>query len=334
MLAEKEEPAGPLPVTPAALQAVCLKTLAKKPEDRYASARELAEEVQRWLADEPLAACREPLRVRAGRWVRRHRTKAAAAVAAVVVAAACLRKKWLQTAVPFYEELVEQQGNDPHLEADRGGACFRLALLRAELDEHLEAVAGFEAAQAIFTQLNQDNPAVPRYRQLLASSRSSLGVQLDDLGRREEAGAAYRKALALFEGLARDFPAIPEYRQELVQVQVKHSVFLARMGKHTKAVAEANVLAEPQGVKASTLYSLSCVFSLCSAAVKIDAKLADQYATRGVELLRQAVAKGFKDVTYIKKDTDLDPLRSRDDFKKLLSDLEKAIKPAPAGTPK
>ena len=36
-----------------ALQAICLKALAKVPENRYVSATELAQEVQRYLADEP-----------------------------------------------------------------------------------------------------------------------------------------------------------------------------------------------------------------------------------------------------------------------------------------
>jgi serine/threonine-protein kinase len=40
-----------------------------------------------------------------------------------------------------------------------------------------------------------------------------------------------------------------------------------------------------------------------------------------MEALRDAVAKGFKDAARIKKDTDLTPLRQRDDFKKLLASL-------------
>jgi serine/threonine-protein kinase len=49
---------------PAPLEAVCLKALAKKPRDRYAMAKELASEVQHFLADEPVTAYREPLPVR------------------------------------------------------------------------------------------------------------------------------------------------------------------------------------------------------------------------------------------------------------------------------
>ena len=66
---------------PAALEAVCLKAMALRPQDRYASARELSEEVEHWLADEPVDAWPEPLTVRLARWGRRHRSMVTAAAA-------------------------------------------------------------------------------------------------------------------------------------------------------------------------------------------------------------------------------------------------------------
>jgi tetratricopeptide (TPR) repeat protein/tRNA A-37 threonylcarbamoyl transferase component Bud32 len=56
-----------------ALEAICLKAMALAPEDRYASCRALAEDIERWMADEPVLAWREPLARRAQRWARRHR---------------------------------------------------------------------------------------------------------------------------------------------------------------------------------------------------------------------------------------------------------------------
>jgi serine/threonine-protein kinase len=79
---------------PRALEAVCLKALAKDPAARYPSAKEVAHEVQRWLADEPVAGYREPWPVRLGRWRRRH--PAVAAAAAVLLLAAVGAGLWLK----------------------------------------------------------------------------------------------------------------------------------------------------------------------------------------------------------------------------------------------
>jgi serine/threonine protein kinase len=70
---------------PRALEAICLKAMALRPEDRYAGPKDLAQDVERWLADEPVAVYREPLAVRAARWLRRHRTLATSSVAALAV---------------------------------------------------------------------------------------------------------------------------------------------------------------------------------------------------------------------------------------------------------
>jgi tetratricopeptide (TPR) repeat protein/tRNA A-37 threonylcarbamoyl transferase component Bud32 len=72
------------PALDRALEAVCLKAMALKPEDRYPSPKALAEDLERWMAEEPVTAWREPISRRARRWARRHRT----AVAAVAVALA------------------------------------------------------------------------------------------------------------------------------------------------------------------------------------------------------------------------------------------------------
>jgi serine/threonine-protein kinase len=71
--------------TPRALDAICCKAMALRPEDRYASALDLAADVEHWLADEPVSAWREPWRVRAGRWARRHQTLVAAVAAGMLV---------------------------------------------------------------------------------------------------------------------------------------------------------------------------------------------------------------------------------------------------------
>ena len=41
-----------------------------------------------------------------------------------------------------------------------------------------------------------------------------------------------------------------------------------------------------------------------------------------MERLKQAVAAGFRDIELMKKTRELDPLREREDFKKLIAELE------------
>lgn len=71
---------------PKALNAVCLKAMARATGDRYGTAAELARDVERWLADESVTAYPEPWPTRVGRWARRHRTLVAASAALLLAA--------------------------------------------------------------------------------------------------------------------------------------------------------------------------------------------------------------------------------------------------------
>src|SRR5207248_4926552 len=62
------------PDVPLALDGVCRKAMAFRPAERYASALELAADIEHWLADEPVSDYAEPWPARAGRWARRPRT--------------------------------------------------------------------------------------------------------------------------------------------------------------------------------------------------------------------------------------------------------------------
>lgn len=69
-----------------ALEAICLKAMALDPKDRYDGPRALADDIERWMADEPVTARRDPFGERARRWARRNRAGVTAAVAATLVA--------------------------------------------------------------------------------------------------------------------------------------------------------------------------------------------------------------------------------------------------------
>ena len=69
---------------PAPLESICLKAMAKDPAARYDSVRALAQDLEHWLADEPVAAHPERRVERVGRWIRQHRNWAVAGAALLV----------------------------------------------------------------------------------------------------------------------------------------------------------------------------------------------------------------------------------------------------------
>jgi serine/threonine protein kinase len=74
------------PGIPPALEAVCLRAMALQPEGRYASVQALSDDLEKWLAGEPVAAYREPWIDRLRCRLSRHRTLVAATVVGVGIA--------------------------------------------------------------------------------------------------------------------------------------------------------------------------------------------------------------------------------------------------------
>ena len=65
------------PSIPPDLQTICLKCLSKQPQQRYASAEALAEDLRRWQAHEPILARPVGRLERMAKWVRRRPAAAA-----------------------------------------------------------------------------------------------------------------------------------------------------------------------------------------------------------------------------------------------------------------
>ncbi len=57
---------------PRALDAVCSKAMSYRKSNRYGSAMELADDVECWLADEPVSAWRDTVATRCRRWIKRN----------------------------------------------------------------------------------------------------------------------------------------------------------------------------------------------------------------------------------------------------------------------
>lgn len=73
------------PEVPRPLAAICNRALASDKQARYESPAKLADDLERWLSDEPVAAYRENLWERTRRWARRHQTLSTSVAAVVLV---------------------------------------------------------------------------------------------------------------------------------------------------------------------------------------------------------------------------------------------------------
>jgi hypothetical protein len=81
---------------------------------------------------------------------------------------------------------------------------------------------------------------------------------------------------------------------------------------------------------ARSLYNAACYRAVAAKVIRATdsspagAQAFEAEANRAMAWLRQAVAAGYKKVAMLKQDSDLDALRDRADFRKVIADLEAA----------
>jgi serine/threonine-protein kinase len=227
-----------------ALEAVCLKAMARLPQDRYPTPRALAEDLEHWLADEPVAARRDPLWTRSWRWVRKHRTLATSGAAVVVLSAAAL-------GIGLQRERLYAA----RIAAERTEAERRLDQLMTSYEEYFsgfneEVLRGRKLPQpllesllakprAFYARLTTELAAKPaptaKERALLARGHLGFGRILRILGRHADSERETEAARRLFEALAQDQPGQREYHFALATCYYHLGIVLAGMGRLQEA---------------------------------------------------------------------------------------------------
>jgi tetratricopeptide (TPR) repeat protein len=133
----------------------------------------------------------------------------------------------------------------------------------------------------------------------------------------------FEEALGHYRAVLKVNPRHPDYRRFFRNDLQALAETLIDLGEHASAANMAAELIQAAVDPANDFYNAACVLSLCIPLAERDAQsLAGSYGERALATLRQAVQQGFKDWKHMKKDKDLDPLRSRGEFQKLVAELE------------
>src|SRR5262249_17231665 len=155
------------PAIPAELETVILKAVAKSPAERYATARDFADDLQRFLRHEPVLARRPTLAQRARKWLRRPPSVPAAAPALLGLRAG-------GAAGVIQGEKEKTQGR-----AEEAGARFQLARRAADdlielAEEELADKPHLEGARRRLLMA-----ALAYYEELIEQRRDDPGARKD-----------------------------------------------------------------------------------------------------------------------------------------------------------
>lgn len=249
-----------LPSVPPALNAICKKAMAKRRSQRYQKAAELAEDVQRWLGDEPVTVYDEPLPARVARWMRKHRTWTQAIGAALmivalvsIVAALVINHSRKQEAIAKEKAQESWKKEQAALAAEKDAKAevvrrFREA--RRAVDRALtgtsDVLAQYPGSLAIRTRLLEE--AAEDYERFAGEKsddpelRAEFGralIRLGDvrrmLNQHKQAKEGYHSAEALFRQLSRQAPKNSEPLMDLAVSLNKQGIVHSELGEKPEA---------------------------------------------------------------------------------------------------
>jgi serine/threonine protein kinase len=190
-----EEPRPPRAVdraVPPELETIVLKAVSKSPAERYATAGELADDLQRFLRYEPIRARRATLAQRARKWLRRHPSvSVAAAVLLLLLTAGSLAGAWVIRGEQEKAERAYQQERRRNQQAEE-----RFQLAQRAVDDMIQLaeqemadkpfleglrIGMLESALAYYQVLIEQRGDDPDARARLDANRLRVKTILDNL---------------------------------------------------------------------------------------------------------------------------------------------------------
>src|SRR6516162_2917132 len=239
---------------PRDLETIVMKAIDKDRMRRYQSADEMAEDLQRFVNDEPIKARRIGSAERLGRWCRRNPAVAGLMAAVLVLMAA-------GTAVSTWQAVVANLAR-ADLAAKNDELTDEQAKVQARFDMAMKAIALFHTGvsedmllknaefKGLRTKLLKEAASFyadrekllagqtdAKSRRALAAAYSQLGELTDRIGDKTEALAVHRKALALRRELAAAEGADVKTRLDVASSLLAVGWLLRTTGKPAEALS-------------------------------------------------------------------------------------------------
>jgi serine/threonine-protein kinase len=249
-----------------------------------------------------------------------------------------------ERAVGLSEVLARDAPDMVAYQFDLANSLNNLGLALVDAGRPADALPIHERANGVFQAISRKNPADIAAASLIAGSYNNSAMALAALGRHEEAIRALREAIARERACLERDPKTAQYREWLSRHYMNLGKSLRALGRKEEALAVSRTRFElldqapPEQRDAGIHYHVACEMAQIVPMIgrsKPEAELTSaeraerqQYADRAVEEFRLALADGFTDILMFVRDEDLDPIRDRADFQRLLVSAMDRVFPA------
>jgi tetratricopeptide (TPR) repeat protein len=231
--------------------------------------------------------------------------------------------------IALREALVEEVPDELEIRVRLAGAHANLGVALAELGRPEEGAEAHGRAVAILARLVGAHPERVDLRSRLGGMLNDQAMSLGAAGRHEEAVALYQQALVEQRRAFERAPGMPVVRRSLSNHLggLAHELRILRRPVEAADATRRRAALWPND--AGELYDAACELALCVPLLD-DTARRDALADAAVDVLRRAIAAGWRDASHTARDPDLAALRDRTDFRELLRSLGDRAFPADA----
>ena len=237
--------------------------------------------------------------------------------------------------------LVQEHPEDPRLRSTLALSTVGMAVSLNSIGRSQESRPLYVESVEIMNRVVAENPAVTEFRAILASLASQYGQFLIDHDEIEAGLNALAKARDQGETIRRTNPNDVRNLNSLASIHRGIAKSHAKEGKLADALEslrQAIAIGERIASEDSLFtYDLACGLALYSEFVGRDQSgttkdsnnNSQHYSDKAMAVLRQAVARGWKEADWMERDPELGSLRARPDFQELIKTLRRKPGSAP-----